>query len=61
MNTFNIIYGMSYMGMVAITFAMGISYYIVRTAYIEMNNSDELQVDRGAEDGRDDLGYNPGS
>lgn len=61
MNTFNLIYGISYIGMVAMTFAAGITYYILRTAYIEMNNSDELQVDTGAEDGRNDLGYNPGS
>ena len=36
MNTFNLLYGISYMGMVALTFAAGITYYILRTGYIEM-------------------------
>ena len=48
MNTFNIIYGISYMGMVALTFAAGITYYIIKTGYIETN------------DGRNDVGYEAG-
>ena len=48
MNTFNFIYGISYMGMVALTFAAGITYYILRTGYIETN------------DGRNDVGYEAG-
>jgi len=48
MNTFNLIYGISYMGAVTLTFATGIGYYILRTGYVEMN------------DGRDDIGYKAG-
>ena len=36
------------MGMVALTFAAGITYYIIKTSYIETN------------DGRNDVGYEAG-
>ena len=36
------------MSFVAVAFAIGIGYYILRTGYVEMN------------DGRDDIGYEAG-
>ncbi len=37
MNTFNFIYGISYMGLVALTFATGVGYYASRTGYVEIS------------------------
>ena len=51
MNTFNFIYGISYMGFVALTFATGIGYYILRTGYVEMNDDDRIDSDEGCLEG----------
>ena len=56
-----VVWGVVYFITAALAGTSGVIYYILRTAYIEMSDSDELQADRGAEDGRNDLRYNPGS
>ena len=56
-----VVWGVVYFITAALAGTSGVIYYILRTAYIEMSDSDELQADRGVENGRNDFRYNSGS
>ena len=56
-----VVWGVIYLLGVGLSGTGWVIYYILRMAYLEMNNGDELQDYRGDENGRDDFGYNPGN